>query len=164
MKSKTKKIILDGLDRKILQILQENAKQTYTEIGNKLNVAHSTVFDRIRRMEEERIIKKYEAIFDLEKIGTQQITALMIIKAAPKETENIAKRLAEYGEISEVFTAFSDELVISAKMVTRDQTELHSFIAKLIAPLSGVLNIRTTIVTRKYKEERASINISKEEY
>jgi len=154
MKIKGQGVALDDLDWRILQLLQENAKLTYTEIGNKLDVAHSTVYDRIQRMEEHGIIKKYEAVVDPEKIGVQQITAMMTITADPKETENIAKRLAGFIEILEVSTSFSEELVISAKVVAQDQTELHSFIAKSIAPLPGVLRIRTAIFTRKYKEER----------
>jgi len=145
---------LDELDWKILGMLEENARLTYTEIGNKLNVAHSTVYDRIKRMEEQGIIKKYEAVVDPEKIGLQQITAYMTITADPKETDNIANKLADFSEVLEVSTSFSEELVIVTKVVAHDQTQLHSFIAKSIAPLPGVLKIRTAIVTKKYKEER----------
>jgi len=154
MKIKGQGVTLDDLDWQILQLLQENAKLAYTEIGNKLNVAHSTVYDRVQRMEEHGVIKKYEAVVDPEKIGIQQITALMTITADPKEAENIAKKLAGFSEVLEVSTSFSEELVIVAKVVAQDQAELHFFIAKSIAPLLGVLRIRTAIVTRKYKEER----------
>jgi len=154
MKIRGQGVALDDLDWQILQLLQENAKMTYTEIGNKLDVAHSTVYDRIQRMEEYGVIKKYEAVVDAEKMGVQQITALMTITADPKEAEHIAKRLAGFGEVLEVSTSFSEELVIVAKVVAQDQAQLHSFVAKSIAPLPGVLRIRTAIVTRKYKEER----------
>lgn len=153
MKIKGKEATLDELDRKILGILQENSKQTYTEIGNKLKVAHSTVYDRIQRMEEHGVIKKYEAIVNPEKAGIQQITALMTIYTDPKENERIAEKLSRFEEILEVSTSFSEELVINAKVVSQNQAELHSFIAKSVAPLSGVLRIRTSIITRKYKEE-----------
>jgi Lrp/AsnC family transcriptional regulator for asnA, asnC and gidA len=158
MKSRSQRPDLDQLDLQILGLLQENAKQTYTEIGGKLDIAHSTVYERIQRLEEQGIIKKYEAIVDPEKMGIHQITAVMNITADPKETENIAKKLARFHEVLEVSTAFSEELIISAKVVAQDQIELHSFIAKSIAPLPGVLRIRTGIVTRKYKEERFQLS------
>jgi len=50
--------------------------------------------------------------------------------------------------------SLSEELLIIAKVLARDQDELHSFIAKKVAPLQGVLRIRTSIVTKKIKEER----------
>jgi len=157
MKSKSQEVNLDQLDWQILRLLQENAKQTYTEIGNKLNVAHSTVYDRIQKMEEHGFIKKYEALLDLEKMGIQQITAQMIITSDPKETENLARKMTKFSQVLEVATSFSEELVIIAKVVARNQAELHTFIARSIAPLPGVLRIRTAIATKKYKEERFSL-------
>ena len=154
MKEKGAEFSLDRLDYEILRMLQENAKLTYNEIGSKLGVAHSTVYDHIQRMEEQKIIQKYEAIIDLEKIGIQQITAWMTITADPKETERIAKKLAEFDEVLEVATSFSEELVITAKVTAKNQAALHSFIAKSVAPLSGVLRIRTAIFTQKIKENR----------
>jgi len=153
MKIKGRGVSLDDLDWQILRLLQENAKLTFTEIGNKLDVAHSTVYDRMQRMEEHGIIKKYKAVVDLEKAGMQQITALMTIHTDPKESEHIAGRLAEFPEVLEVSSSFSEELVINAKVVAHDQAKLHSFIAQSIAPLPGVLRIRTSIITKKYKEE-----------
>lgn len=162
MRSKSRDASLDDLDRQILRLLQEDAKQTYGEIGNKLDVAHSTVYDRIQKMEQGGFITKYEVIVDTEKMGIPLITAHMIITTDPKETENIAKKLAEYSQVLEVATSFSEELVITAKVVAKDQTELHSFVARSVAPLPGVLRIRTAIVTKKFKEERFGIRPSKE--
>lgn len=154
MKPKGEEAALDDLDWHILRLLQENAKQTYTEIGNKLNVAHSTVYDRIRKMEEQGLVKKYEAIIDYEKTGIQQITALMTISTDPRETENIAGKMTKFSQVLEVATSISDTFIVGAKVVAKNQADLHTFIAKSIAPLQGVLRIRTAIVTRKYKEER----------
>jgi DNA-binding Lrp family transcriptional regulator len=162
MKSKSQDVTLDDLDRQILSLLQEDAKQTYGEIGAKLKVAHSTVYDRIQKMEQGGFIIKYEAVMDTEKMGIPLITAQMIITTDPKESENIARKMAKYDQVLEVATSFSEELVIIAKVVARNQAELHSFVARLVAPLPGVLRIRTAIVTRKYKEERFSVKPLKE--
>jgi len=157
MKIKNQAVILDNLDWKILQILQENAKQTYTEIGRLLDVAHSTVYDRIQTMEKHGVIKKYTAIVDLEKIGIKHVSAIMTVFTNPQESEKVAKRLSESKEVLEVSTSLSEDLSIIAKVVAEDQNKLHSFIAQSVAPLSGVLRIRTSIITRKYKDEWFSI-------
>ena len=163
MKIKNQSVILDNLDWQILHILQQNAKLTFAEIGKKLDVAHSTVYDRIQRMEDHGVIEKYEAVVDPEKIGTTQTIALMNIVTDPKETENIAKKLTRFNEVLEVLTAFSEEIIIAAKVATKNQAELQSFIAKSIAPLPGVLGIRTAIVTRKYKEERFCLPVGEQD-
>jgi len=153
MKIKNKVVTLDNLDWEILRALQDNAKQTYTEIGHRLNVAHSTVYDRIKRMEKHGIVKKYTTIIDLQRVKRGCITAILTIFTDPKESENIARNLSEFKEVLEVFTSLSEELLIIAKVVAEDQDKLHSFIAQSIAPLPGVLRIRTSIITRKHKEE-----------
>jgi len=157
MKLKKQAVSLDSLDWNILQALQENAKQTYTEIGRRFGVAHSTVYDRIKRMEENNVIKKYTTVIDLEKVGVKYITAIMTVFTDPKESENVAKKLSEPKEVLEVSTSLSEELSIITKVVAKDQDSLHSFIAQKVAPLSGVLRIRTSIITRKYKEEESLI-------
>jgi DNA-binding Lrp family transcriptional regulator len=156
MKIKGEAVVLDDLDLEILQALEENSKRTYTEIGRLLGVAHSTVYDRIRKMEKQGIIRKYSVILDLEKAGVKYITAVMTVFTDPKESENVAKRLSGLEQVLEVSTSLSEELLIIAKVVAEDQEKLHSFIAHSVAPLPGVLRIRTSIVTRKYKEECAN--------
>jgi len=153
MKMKNQAISLDDLDWSILKALQENAKQTYTEIGRRFGVAHSTIYDRIKRMEKSGIIRKYTAVVDLEKLGIKNISAIMTVFTDPKESEKVAKKLSESKEVLEISTSLSEELSIIAKVAAKDQDELHSFIAQMVAPLPGVLRVRTSIITRKYKEE-----------
>jgi DNA-binding Lrp family transcriptional regulator len=154
MKKKKQEVSLDNLDWQILQAIQEDAKQTYSEVGRRLGVAHSTVYDRIRKMEKSGVIKKWTVDIDLEKIGINHITARMTVFTDPKESENVAKRLSEAKEVLEVSMSLSEDLLIIAKVIARDQEELHSFIAKNVAPLQGVLRIRTSIVSKKIKEKR----------
>jgi Lrp/AsnC family transcriptional regulator for asnA, asnC and gidA len=154
MKLKNEAISLDDLDWGILRAIQENSKQTYSEVGRQLGVAHSTVYDRIRKMEKNGVIKKWTVEIDVEKIGINYITARMTVYTDPKESDNVAQKLSEAKEVLEVLVSLSEELLIIAKVLARDQNELHSFIAKKVAPLQGVMRIRTSIITKKYKEER----------
>jgi Lrp/AsnC family leucine-responsive transcriptional regulator len=157
VKIKNNQIVLDAVDWGILQALQEDAKQTYTEIGRRLGVAHSTVYDHIKKMERSHIIKQYRTVVDLQKLGIKNITAFMTVFTDPREAEKLALKLATFKEVLEVSTCFSEELAIIAKVVVHDQEELQSFIAQTVAPLHGVLRIRTSIVTKKYKEEELAI-------
>jgi len=152
LKLKNNTVALDVTDLKILEALQEDAKQTYTAIGKRLKIAHSTVYERIRRMEQNGIIKKYTTLIDAEKAGTKNITAIMTIYTDPKESEKVAEILCEAPQVLEVYTSLSEELQIIAKVVAENQESLHTFIANSVAPLHGVLRIRTSIVTKKFKE------------
>jgi len=157
LKLKNNTLILDDTDLEILEALQEDAKQTYMAIGKHLGIAHSTVYDRIKRMEQNGIIKKYTALIDAEKAGAKSITAIMTIYTDPKESEKVAEILCEAPQVLEVYTSLSEELQIIAKVVAENQESLHTFIANSVAPLHGVLRIRTSIVTKKFKETQFSI-------
>jgi Lrp/AsnC family transcriptional regulator for asnA, asnC and gidA len=142
---------------KILEMLQEDARQTYTTIGKRLGIAHSTVYDRIKRMEHYGIIKKYTTLVDAERAGAKSITAIMTIITDPKESEKVAEKLCRIPQVAEVYTSLSEELQIIAKVTAESQESLHEFIATTVAPLSGVLRIRTSIVTKKFKETQPLI-------
>ena len=159
MKLNNQTVSLDTLDWQILHAIQENSKQTYSEIGRKLGVAHSTVYDRIKKLEKSGVITKWTVNIDKEKLGINHITARMTVYTDPKESENVAKKLSKSKEVLEVSMSLSDELLILTKVLARDQEYLHSFIATKIAPLQGVLRIRTSIITKKIKEERFLIEL-----
>jgi len=157
LKVKNNALTLDATDLKILEALQNDARQTYTVIGKSLGIAHSTVYDRLKRMEKYGVIKKYTAIIDTDKIGAKNIIALMTVFTDPKESERVAEKLCEAPQVLEVYTSLSEELLIIAKVVAESQESLHTFIANSVAPLPGVLRIRTSIVTKKFKEARFSM-------
>jgi len=157
LKVKNNALTLDATDLKILEALQNDARQTYTVIGKSLGIAHSTVYDRLKRMEKYGVIKKYTAIIDTDKIGAKNIIALMTVFTDPKESERVARKICEAPQVLEVYTSLSEELQIIAKVVAENQESLHTFIANSVAPLPGVLRIRTSIVTRKFKVTRFSI-------
>jgi Lrp/AsnC family transcriptional regulator for asnA, asnC and gidA len=157
LKLKNDVVTLDATDLGILQALQENARQTYTAIGKQLGMAHSTVYDRIKKMEQHGIVRKYTALIDPEKTGVRSVMAMITVYTDPKVTEKVARKLSEAAEALEVYTSLSEELQIMAKVVADTQERLHEFIANYVAPMPGVLRVRTSIVTKKFKEEQFSM-------
>ena len=157
LKAKNNTVSLDATDMKILRELQKDCTETYAAIGKRLGIAHSTVRDRIKKMEKQGVIRNYTVTVDAEKIGLRNITAVMTVYADPKETERVAEELAALPQILEVYTSLSEELLIIAKVSAGSQENLHEFIANSVAPLPGVSRIRTSIITKKFKETQFSI-------
>jgi Lrp/AsnC family leucine-responsive transcriptional regulator len=146
----------DETDLQILKELQRDARLTYTKIGKTLGIAHSTVYERIKKMERSGIIKKYTALLDPESFQNNQLMAIMTIFTDPKESDNVATKLCKFPLLLEVYTSLSEELLIIAKATADNQESLHSFIADSVAPMPGVLRIRTSIITKKFKETKFS--------
>jgi len=59
----------DSQDQKILALLQENARLTFTEIGRRVHLTSPAVAERVRRLEESGVINGYGARINLRKIG-----------------------------------------------------------------------------------------------
>jgi Lrp/AsnC family leucine-responsive transcriptional regulator len=153
---------MDATDMEILRALQKNCRETYAAMGKRFGIAHSTVRDRIRKMERQGVIQSYTATVDAEKIGLRNITAMMTVYTDPKETERVAEKLAALPEVLEAYTSLSEELLIIAKVCAGSQENLHEFIANSVAPLPGVSRIRTSIFTKKFKETQFSITDASE--
>jgi len=157
VKVKNNTVSLDRTDLEILQALQRDSRKTYSSIGKQLGVAHSTVYDRVRKMERQEVIRSYTVTIDTEKIGARSVVAIMTVYTDPKETEKVAEKLAELSNVLDVYSSLSEELLIIAKVTSKNQEEMHEFIANSVAPLPGVLRIRTSIITKKFKETEVAV-------
>jgi len=97
----TSKINLDEISYKILAILQENARISFTEIGKEINLTSSSVAERVKKLEELGIIKKYTVQLNEEKMGFS-ITAIMLVSFAgvfTKQEKDIVDILSKYYQV-----------------------------------------------------------------
>lgn len=70
---------MDLIDRKILHELQLNAKISMKELAQKVYLSSPSTIERVRRLEENGIIKGYKAIIDAEKLN-RNITAFVLFE------------------------------------------------------------------------------------
>lgn len=127
---------MDEIDKKILQILQENDKVRYHEIGEKLNIGASTVHYRIKKLSENGVIRSFSAIVDPKLVG-YDTTAWLGLSVNPTRMDEIAQKLAEYDQVQIVTTATGDHDLL-VQIIARDEKELWRFINKNIKPMEGV--------------------------
>ena len=61
-------MVFDEIDKKLLEFLQQDSKQTNKELSNKLNLSVTAVYERIKKLEREGVISKYVALIKKEKV------------------------------------------------------------------------------------------------
>lgn len=61
--------LMDDLSWKILELLQQNARMPFSEVGRQVGLSAPAVAERVRRMEESGIIRGYQAVVDPSKLG-----------------------------------------------------------------------------------------------
>lgn len=76
---KMMKLDTDEIDFQIACLLKENARLSYKAIGEKVSLSASSVYERTKRMEEKKVIKKYSTDVDWGKFG-YAIHAFILLK------------------------------------------------------------------------------------
>ena len=139
---------LDEIDIKILAILQENCKANYTQIGNELEIAESTVRYRIERLEKRGIITNYIALINPRMVGLT-ITAIMMIKINPQKIQEISPKLANFKELRHLFRATGQYDMISV-VNARDIMHLNSLMSE-IKQIDGIHELIVEVATELVK-------------
>ncbi len=141
---------MDELDMRILRLLQKNARMSYREMAKELKVAVGTVYNRVKKMEEEGIIRGFCVNIDYEKVGFG-LTAVVGIKAKGREIVRIERKLAEHPRVTQVYDVTGEyDIIAVAKF--RDREDMNRFV-KWVLSLDGVEKTNTSVVMDSVKEE-----------
>jgi Lrp/AsnC family transcriptional regulator, leucine-responsive regulatory protein len=132
--------LLDPVGWQILRQLQENARLSFREIGQRIGLAASSVAERVHRMEEAGVISGYHASLKLAKVGLS-ITAFIRMNTTGRQTARVAAVLREMPEILECYRLTgSESLIMKVGVSTVAQLE------DLIDQLSHYGQVTTSIV------------------
>ncbi len=143
-------IELDEVDRKILEILQRNARTPLKRIASALGVSEGTVHIRLRRLIANGIIKGFYTILDEEKLG-YTVKAIVALKADPSVYSRILESLKEIDGVTEIYDVTGEYYAI-LKVKTTSREELASIIDR-IGSIKGVQSTSTMIILRTIKED-----------
>ncbi len=133
---RTLKVQFDEKDKEILNFLQENYKISYKDLSKKVNLAASTIHNRVQNMVKEGIIKKFDTFVDLFKVGYESI-AILGLSVDPLKLDDIARKLSKYDEIQLVVSSTGDYNLL-LKMIAKDEKNLWRFINEEIKTLDGI--------------------------
>jgi DNA-binding Lrp family transcriptional regulator len=149
---------LDEKDRSILRLIQKNCKLTARETAQKIGSPITTVFAKIKRMEELGVIKEYTAVLDPQKLN-RNTTAFILASVTyskknnetPLSQRDIAKEIAKFQEVQEVHIITGDwDLLIKLKAESVDAVG-KSVIDKLRL-VKGIEKTLTCMVFETCKE------------
>ncbi len=135
---------IDETDYKILRILLEDAKLSYQEIGEKVNLSQGAVHARVKKMENSGIITGSSIKIDVKRLGWD-ISAFLGIFLEKPELYDLAKNeLMQIPEIVSInYTTGNYSMFV--KLVCRDTTHLRDVLAERIQKLPGIQRTETII-------------------
>ena len=123
-------MILDELNWKILKCLQENARQSNSEIGRKVGITSPAVSERIKKMEDAGIIQSYDAIISPYEVG-YQLKAIITLRAFMGMLKPFMEKVKTYDEVLNCYRITGNENFVM-EVVLKNQKHLESFIDQLI--------------------------------
>ncbi len=143
-------LMVDELDRKIISILQKDARLSYREIAKKVGVAVGTVYNRIKRLEEEGIILGFAPKLDYTKLG-YDLTTIIGVKAQGKRIVDIEKEIAKDPHVACVYDVTGEyDIIVIAKFKGRE--DMNRFVKKLLR-IDGVEKTYTHVAMDIVKED-----------
>ncbi|MEM4080418.1 MAG: Lrp/AsnC family transcriptional regulator, partial [Metallosphaera sp.] len=142
---------LDNVDKKILSILQKDARTPFSRLAKMLDLSESTIHMRVKRLVKEGVIKNFGIEIDLDRIGIN-VLAFILIKAEPKKYEDILKKLVEMDEIYDIYDV-TGEYYALLKVRVRSREELAK-VLDYIGKLEGVSSTYTMVALRTIKEKK----------
>ena len=143
--------MIDDLDRKIVRVLNLNARKSFRDVAKEVETSVTAVINRVKKLEESGIIQGYIPLVEPEYFGLNLIAiiALRISKGKLLETQ---KKIAKDARVVFIYdiTGEWDSLIIG---YFKDRQDLNDFIKNLLS-LEYVDRTVTHIVLNVVKEER----------
>lgn len=142
---------LDDLDLRILRLLNADARKSYRDIAKEAGASISTVSNRIRKLEQDRVIRGYVPVLDESHLGFD-VLAVVGVKIHKGKLLEVQRRIAKDDRVTHVYdvTGEWDSIVVVRLRNTR---ELDAFIKRL-GSMEYVENTYTQVVLNVVKEER----------
>lgn len=141
-------IQLDDLDRRLIELLAQDARVSNRKIAEQLDVTEGTVRGRIRRLQQERQI----AFTAITSLGLEQMRRLAFvgIQAEGARVREIAAQIAEFDDVHGVLIGMG-RFDIRAICLFGELDALHDLAANRILAIPGVRHVETSIAVRTIK-------------
>lgn len=148
---------MDEKDLAILTLIQDNSKLTANQIAKKISTPITTVFAKIKRMEELGIIKQYRAVLSAEKLNLA--TAAFILASVSYHTNDgkpitqrdVATEIAQFPEVQEVHIITGDwDLLV--KLRAENVEAIGKFVVDKLRNIEGLDKTLTCMVFETVKE------------
>ena len=143
---------LDSINRKLLNLLQADAKLPYAKLAKRLGISSSGVHKRIKKLSDAGVIEKFVAVVDPQVIG-KKLKAFIGVSTAPGTCGEVIARLSRRSEVLEIHEV-AGEHDLYVKLITDDTLKLNEFLHEM-DKIPGVSSTRTLIVLKTEKETGA---------
>ena len=143
---------MDALDKRLLDLLQENSKRTIRAMGLRLRLSNTAVYERIKRLEREGVISSYVALLDKTK-ANRSFTAYCHVKLSQHRKSFVLqfeKEVKQLGEVVECYHISGDYDYI-LKVLVEDMAAYREFMVTKLTALENIGSTQSSFVISEIK-------------
>ena len=141
--------------KEVLKILEDDARVTSRQISAMTGLPPAEVTKLIRKAEKDRLIVKYKAIVNWEKLEDEMVWAWIEVKVTPEPEvgfDSIAEHIYRFPRVRSAYLA-SGASDLTILVSARSMHEVSDFVSQKIAPIKGVQETVTHFMMKRYKED-----------
>ena len=140
----------------LLRSLQKNSRFEISELTERLNMSRTSVYDKIKKLENDGYIKGYTAVVDQKMVGLN-FTVIVNISLESQRLEYVDEFLERISILEEVMEAYVIgglfDLVL--KVIVKDHEAYADFIAQKLSAIPHISKIQSSFVMRCIKQQSA---------
>jgi Lrp/AsnC family transcriptional regulator, leucine-responsive regulatory protein len=140
---------MDEIDWKILQLLSENGRMSYVDIGKEMNLSRVSIRDRVSQLIENGIIEKFTVAINSEKVG-KSVSAFFEVDCEPASLVSVAENLANNPRVASCYQ-MTGPSTLHMHVLVEDFNALENFINKELYSLNGITRVESHILLRRFK-------------
>lgn len=140
---------------KLIKLLSRNSEYSVSELALMLGEPEDYVRARIKKYEDDGIIKGYRALVNYEKVDDAGVTAYIELKVTPQKKsgfDEIAKRIMTFDEVESVYLmagAYDLSIIVKGETIQ----EVSAFVSRKLSALDGILSTATHFILKRYKDD-----------
>ncbi|NQX84626.1 MAG: Lrp/AsnC family transcriptional regulator [Flavobacteriaceae bacterium] len=142
----------DAIDKKILEFLQVDAKQTNKELSGKLNLSVTAVYERIKKLEKEGVIEQYVALVNAEKVG-RAFVAFCHVKLEKHSQDYVIEFEKDVAKIEEVVECYhiSGDYDYILKVHVEDMEAFRAFMVHQLTTINHIGSTHSMFMINEVK-------------
>lgn len=142
----------DATDKKLLEYIQQDSKQTNKELSNKLGLSVTAVYERIKKLEKDGFIDGYIAIINKEKVN-RNFVVFCHVKLVQHSQEFVVKFEKEVKQLNEVLECYhlSGDYDYLLKVIVEDMTAFREFMVNKLTSINHIGSTHSMFVINEVK-------------
>ena len=148
--------MLDTIDKKLINLLQQDSKQTTKKLSLQLNLSVTAVYERVKKLENQKVIEKYVAIVNKNKIEKSFLVFchIKLMQHSKEYLNTFEYEILKLEEVSECFHVSGDYDYI-LKIYVKDMDAYRSFVVTKLTAIKHIGSTHSTFAIEQVKNTTA---------